>query len=245
MFDLYKQAAGKVKAPPELIAGTALKIKTAQGNAQKAAPLSRYALYGALAACLIVAIMLPVLMQVYKPGPGIFVTKLDANGHTGQVELIDGFLSFQQESGGLIVIPPPQLSGPGIRIEEWTPERYKAYLGFDVTPGYLPQGMTLAEESAVVYISESGSILRDHYTMRFISDTGALEISVSKGKLPPQSDLGRQEDSVIKGSPLAVGISPDGAAYWAQFIAGGAGFFIKAENITQEDFIKTIYTFFE
>ena len=242
MSNPYKQACDKIAVPPGLIAKTSYNLRRARSKPRGKA--TRYVWYGSLAAaCIAVAILIPVLMWTITSEPGIFITKLEAGVHTEYVELADGHLSFQRESGGLIVVPPLLMSGPNIRKEEWARERYMAYLDAEVSPGYLPRGMALAEEFSVVYVSSNGSILRDSYTMRFTSGSGAVEISASKGKLPPNCDLGRDENSRINGHPLAVGILDDGA-YWAQFVVKGVGFYIEASDISQSEFIKILYYYF-
>jgi hypothetical protein len=239
--NLYKSAFEKIDVPKGTLEKTSLAMKQAQQSGKKPSGWPRYFGYGGLAAACIAAIFL--LPTLWNTAPGIFVTNLGEGRHVEQVELVDGLLVFQQEPNALVVMPPNL--GPMTRLEEWESEAYKAYLGVDVTPPYLPQDMALTEESAVVYLDKDGKIIRDNYTMRFSSGGGGrLDISVSKDKLPLQSDLGRQENSVIGNSPLSVGFEPDLGVYWAQFVRGGVGFHIESEHVSQEEFIKAVYGFF-
>ena len=246
MLNPYKEAFRKIIVPPELITKTALKVRWKLNKANKSVRVLPYIRFGGIvAACIALVLLLPAIIQSVTNKTGIFITKLDAGNHTSQVELTDGFLSFMQESGGLKFNPPLQLSSPEIHKEEWKTERYMEYLGARVEPGYLPEGMVVEHESAVVYVSADGGIHRDCYTMRFTSDDGALEISISKGKLPPQCDTKRGEDSHIGNKSLAVGVSKDNNTYWAQFMLDDAGVYIETTNISQEEFIKTLHSFFK
>ena len=245
MPNLYKDVLKRIIVPPELVAKTALKVRCKLNKINKKAKAAPWIRFGGIAAaCVALVLLLPAIIQFTTYKPGIFVTKLDADRHTSQVELTDGLLSFVQESGGLTFAPPLQLSSPEIRKEEWEPERYIEYLGVEVTPGYLPEGMVLEDESTVVYVSVGGSIHRDCYTMHFASEEGVLEISASKGKLPPQCDPRRAEDSQIGDKPLAAGVSKDNKTYWAQFMLDDVGFYIETTNISQEEFIKTLHSYF-
>ena len=242
----YKDVLRRIIVPPELVAKTALKVRWKLNKINKKSKITPLIRFGGIAAaCIALALLLPVVIQLITYKSGIFVTKLDAGRHTPQVELADGSLSFMQESGGLTFTQPLQLSSPEIRKEEWESERYIEYLGVKVAPGYLPEGMVLEDESTVVYVSIGGSIHGDYYTMRFASDEGVLQISASKGKLPPQCDPKRAENSHINNKPLAVGVTKDTKTYWAQFMLDGAGFYIETTDISQEEFIKTLHSFFK
>jgi hypothetical protein len=251
MPNLYKRAFDKITVPSETVEKTALSLERARrgangANGAYAAAQARRARYRRLAfACVAAAVILPILIFTFMSDTGIFITKLEKGKHAEQVELKDGFLSFRQDSGVLITAPRLLLGSPGIRREEWDSERYMEYLGVDAPSGYLPQGMVLEEESIVVYLSASGNILSDCLTRNYISGDGALQISASKGTLPPQCNPGWEENSVIKDNPLAAGISQNAAIYWAQFIHGGAGYYIESSGISQEEFIKTLHSFFD
>jgi len=251
MPNLYKQAFDKIDVPAELITKTLHRTNRARSDIITGRRAPRVAIYGALAAACIAiaittAIILPIVLRSVAPvsGPDIFITKPEAGTHIEHIELVNGYLAFIQETESLKEPPSFNPGGPGIRSEKWTHERYEEYLGFSASPDYLPDGMILAEESAIVSRSAEGDILSDSLTMLYISDASSLEISVSKIKLPQKYDAERAEDSHIGGHPLAVGIY-DANTYWAQFMLGGAGFYIEAENVTQEEFIRTFHSFFE
>ena len=247
MLNLYKQAFDKVEVPTELISKTLHRTNQARSDQKKTRRAPRVAIFGALAAaCIAIAVILPIMLRSIAPGSdlGIFITKPEAGTHLEHVELVNGYLAFTQETESLEGPPPLKLGGPGIRFEEWTPERYEEYLGFRASPVYLPDGMFLAEESAIVYRSAEGDILMDSLTMLYKSDVSSLEISISKVRLPQRYDDERAEDSHIGEHSLAVGIF-DAGTYWAQFMLGGAGFYIEAVGVTQEEFIRTLHIFFE
>ncbi|MDR0491052.1 MAG: hypothetical protein LBH28_07395 [Oscillospiraceae bacterium] len=245
MSDTYKSAWDKIIVPPETIEKTALKLRQAGRDTDREEEYSRYMRYRKLAGvCVAVLIMLPVLIIAFLSDQGPIITQLEAGRHVEQVELKDGYLSFVQDYDSSVVLPPPLFSSPGIRKEEWEPERYREYAGADLTIGYLPLGMVLTEESVAVYVSADGNILGDCYTRDFASDSGSLEISVSKGKLPPQSNPGLDENSLINDNPLVVGISQDAETYWAQCLIGGVGYHVGANGLSQKEFIKILHSIF-
>lgn len=245
MTNPYKRALDKIEVPPELISKTAASIVQAQEKKQRPTATIRFVRYGALAAaCIAVGILAIVLTQVFQSGPKLIKTKLEAGSHVAQVELSDGQLSFIQEPDDTGFSPPPLLGGPGTRKETWDTQRYFDYIGAEIAPEYLPPGMALSEESAEVFVSAKGDVLRDDYTARYTSDGGALAVYASKGKLPTQCDPRIPEGSVINGNPLATGASPKDGVYWAQFILSGIGYYIESSGISQEEFIKTLHSFF-
>lgn len=248
MLNPYKSACEKIAVPPETIDKTAKRLAQARldANNPDAARLARYTRYRRIAAAFIAAILaLPVLISVFMTDSGPIVTKLEDGAHAELVELRDGRLSFQQDTGDSLVNQHPILTGPGVRREEWDAERYIEYLGADAKPGYLPAGMLQREESIVVYVSANGSIVSDCRTTSYASGGGgSVQISVSKGRLPPQCNRDCEENSRIKDVPLAVGVARSASAYWAQFVLDGIGYYIETEGISQKEFVKILYRFF-
>lgn len=244
----YKQANDKIVVPQELIEKTAIQMKQIQDNKEKTFKPVAYMRYAALAAaCIIAVVLLPNIKKIINPNPSIFVTKLDEGQHIAQVELVNGSLTFQQEIDDLIIIPPINLSSRNVTKEEWSAAEYTEYLGTDIMFGYLPEGLDLCEESAVVYVSKDGKVISDEYTMLFEQSNqpeSKMEVSVSKGKLPPQCNLNQQQNSNISGNPLALSADTDSGSYYAQFIYKGVGYYVATVNISQEEFIKIIYGFF-
>ena len=240
MMEHYKKAVGKIPVPPELIAKTASSIS----RVQKTRPVRRrYAAIGIpAAACAAVAIIIGILL--YRGGnveADIFITVLVSGRHAQSVELVDGNLDFHSGAEPLL---PPILSGPGVSREEWTQAQYGEYLGTELTFGQLPVGLTLRGESAVVY-SRDDRVLWDYNSLRFESDEGGkLEITVSKGALPPGRGMAAAENSIIRGNPLATGFDLVNDGYWAQFIYGDIGYFVESENLSQEAFIRILHNIF-
>ena len=57
-------------------------------------------------------------------------------------------------------------------------------------------------------------------------------------------DAGLAEDSQIDGNPLAAGANLSADIYWAQFLYKGAGYYMKSVNLSQEEFIRILHSFY-
>ena len=241
-MELYKNALKKIPVPPELIARTASSMR--QASKSKAIGWRYIAVGLSAAACAAIVVFFIILNTGgYNTAGDIFITSLESGRHMGSVELVDGNLVFHNDAQSMA--PPILMGGPGVRRVEWTAEQYIEYLGKE--PGFikqLPAGFTLRDEAAAVYIAND-IILQDSWTSSYHStEGGTLEISVSKGVLPPGRGMSAAENSIIKGSALAVGAGADGDIYWAQFIHDGIGYFIESKKLDQETFIRIVYDFF-
>ena len=237
MSEQYKNAVQKIPVPPELIEKTSQAMRNAGGREKTL----KKPLYIGVAAAVVIAAV--TLYAFWPTGtPDLFVTKPAEGLHMERVELTDGVLLFRQDAE---TPPPPLLGGPGMVREDWTPAQFRAYLGADIPFGNPPEGMAIAEESAVAYTA-NGKVYLDLYTALYRDGNGGvLEVAVSKGKLPPGHFAEGGDTSEIGGEPLAVGVDSDIGAYWAQFVSGGAGVVIKGENVSQEKFIRFLHSFFE
>ena len=239
MMELYKQAVGKNPVPPELIAKTASSIR----QAQKKVPRCRFPTIAiSAAACVTLAVALGILFfRSSDREPDIYITTHSGNHYIQSVELMNGSIDFYSETQ-----PVHQLilSGSGVFVEEWTQAKYWQYLGMEPAFEHLPSDLVLHGESAVVY-TVGDRVLWDYNTLSFESDDGStLEITVSKGSLPPGKAIDAEANSSIKGNALAVGFDPDNNTYWAQFIYEEVGYFIESKNISQETFIRILHGIF-
>lgn len=241
MSNMYKRVVKNISVPKELIEKTAFSMRQAQDRKTAAKPL-RYIWFIIPAVCAVSLSLLLIIIPSFIE-PDIFITELTDDCFTERVELTDGLLLFQQDSKDNA---PLVLSGPGIIKEEWSLEKYNEYLGADVTPSGLPRDMSVAEETAVVYMRGDGGILWDYRLTRFeFTKGGTLEIIVSKEKLPPQRRYGCEENSEIGGNPLAVGFDSETCVYFAQFLYNGVGVYAEGEGLSQEAFIYILHDFFK
>jgi len=153
----------------------------------------------------------------------------------------ENVLNFQELPGGFTQ-SPAYMAGPGAEKESWTIEQYKKYLNADVTPKGLK--LQLESETAAVY-TKDGEIFSEYYTALYKTEGGGrLEITVSKDKLPYRAVPGLEENSLIKGNPLAIALGKGSGAYAAQFMRGGVGFYIESGDLSREDFIRVLKNFF-
>ena len=240
----YRSAMDKVEPPKELTEKT-IHLMEAQ---KKPAPQPRRhgfrPVYGfaAAAACLFFLLAVPALLD---SGSGhIFITELEAGTHTSPVELTDGFLLFEEPSG-VFVSPGVHVGKRGVK-EEWEIARYEEYIGRVVSLPYRPDGFSLKEESATVYLDEDGKVVRDHYQARYRDpDDGELTVSISSGVLPEGSDYDVPDNSFIRGEPLYAGYDPADGRYHVQFMRERIGYLLEARGISQEEFIMIVWHFFE
>jgi hypothetical protein len=244
LLEQYKQAFDKITPTQELIDKTAEAMERLKEKQSKRRPLYlKYCIAGT--ACLLVLLLCVNLFKTSDPWADIFSTELVAGQHQEYVALQNSFLSFSNAGDTTTINPPINLSGPGIIKERWSRERYIDYLGASIDPAYLPKGLILEKEEAFAYISPDSRVIADVCTINYSSATGqTLQINVSKDKLPLNSHAGAKENSNINGQPLTVGYAADSNKYWAQFILNGVGYYIESTNLTQEEFIKTIYKYF-
>ena len=253
MMEHYKGAVGRIPVPPELIAKTASSMRLMQEKEEKAprglgllshAPNRRRFPIVAIpaAACVVLAVVLGVfLLRGGDRESDIFVTMFTGDRHIRSVELANGRIDFYDETENA---PPPILSGPGVRREEWTQAEYLQYLGMEPAFEHLPSALVLCDESAVV-CTAGDRVLWDYNTLRFESDNGGiLEMTVSKGTLPPGMTMVAEENSNINGHALAAGFNRDNNTYWAQFVYDDVGYFIESKNLSQEEFIRILYGIF-
>ena len=241
----YRSAMDKVEPPKELAEKAIRLMEQAQGK-QTPQPRRRWfrPVYGfaAAAACLFVLLVIPALLN--NESGHIFITKLEAGTHTSSVELTDGFLIFEEPSD-VFVSPGVHAGKRGIK-EEWEITRYEEYIGRDVSLPYRPDGFSLKEESAIVYLDEESKVVRDHYQAHYREpDDGELTVSISSGALPQGSAYDVPDNSSIRGEPLYAGYDPADGRYHVRFMREGIGYLLEARGISQEEFIMIVWHFFE
>ena len=246
MLVKYKSAMEKMDISKELIEKTSEKMMQqqkllGQTNRNKKKPY----LYLSFACTFI--LIITVFYTIHsKPNDRIILTELIPNGTIQTVTVKDGILYFNDLSEELDNIKVNQNLGiPDSLTKEWTKEEYMAYLGKTIDISYLPDKFKMVKESIRVYKNKEGIIKSDEYYTAFTANKNQkIELFLRKGKLPGKSYQDLPAESEIKQTKLSTLYREDLNSYQAQFILDDIGYFLSVENITQEEFIKILYSFF-
>lgn len=169
------------------------------------------------------------------------------------VQLANGILVFRE------LRSEPVSGGIALNCKDevpWAPAKVIAYLGKDVRPSSLPDGLKpqfdYGSYRQSVFIRKDGSVYYDNITYRYLKDphdlsSDQMKITVSKGKLPAvnlvylggknSEDLSK---SVSKIGHTNVSVQYFGKEYFAEFMSQNVGYYVFSKGISQEDFIKVI-----
>lgn len=246
MLEKYKSALKKMDISKELIEKTSEKMikqqkLLEQTNRNKKKPY----LYLSLACSFI--LIIAIFYTIHnKSNDRIILTELIPNGTVQIVDVNEGILYFNDLPEELDNINVNQNLGiPDSLTKEWTKEEYMSYLGKTIEVSYLPDGFIMEKESIRVYKNKEGIIKSDEYHAAYTANENQrIELSLRKGKLPGKSYQNLPAESEIKQTKLSVTYREDLNSYQAQFILDDVGYYLSVENITQEEFIKTLYSFF-
>ena len=246
MLEKYKSAMKKMDIPKELIEKTSVRMiqqqkLLEQTNRNKKKPY----LYLSFACSFI--LIIAIFYTIHnKSNDSIILTELIPNGTIQTVNVNDGILYFNNLSEEADNIKVNQNFGiPDSLKKEWTKEEYMSYLGKKIELSYLPDGFFMEKESIHVYKNKEGIIKSDEYYAAYTANENQrIELSVRKGKLPSKSYQGLAEESEIKQTKLSIVYIEGLNSYQAQFLLDNIGYYLSVENITQEEFIKILYSFF-
>jgi hypothetical protein len=247
MLEKYKCAMKKMDVPKELVEETSEKMiqqqkLLKQTNRNKKKPY----LYLSFACSLI--LIITIFYTIHnKSNDRIILTELSPNTTIQTVNVSDGILYFNDFSEEPDNIKINQNLGiPDSLSKEWIKEEYMSYLGKTVELSYLPEGFTLEKEVVRVYENKEGIIKSDeYYTEYAANENQRIELYLRKGKLPSKSYQDLPAQSNIKNTKLSIVYREDLCSYQAQFILEDVGYYLSTENITQEEFIKILYSFFK
>lgn len=240
MSNQYKKAMRRIEVPPGLLEQTAAKMKGAEAAPPKRPRLTVYA--GALAACvLLVLVALPLLWQSQRD---FLLTPLTPEGFESQVRVEDGLLVF--DDSGQMLMPGLSFGLWSVEKQSWDLNRYLEYLGADPRPPTLPEGFAGTCEEAVVLVSEDGQVRGDELYLRYdrAEDSAWLEIYITRGKLPSHALPDQEPNSEINGTP-AYATRTGGKQWRIQFVKDEVGYTILGDGITQEEFVRFVYPYFQ
>lgn len=196
---------------------------------------------------------------------------LTAGNHEDQVQLTDGLLAFSEEivwqDTGAKVQP-----GDATWVT-WDYETAVAYLGWDFRPRWIPPDLALAPQPILFQVPLDGAnrVVDNNFALSYAAH-GEWEydpllrqctVEVGKGGLPDRCGLYLTDaagPSSIGGHPVYVGhckttygpYDPDTHEpagtfdrYVAEFEKDGLGFVLVSDNLTQEEFIRILLSYFE
>ena len=201
--------------------------------------------------------------------PQRIISALVAGQHEAKVTLIDGELNFILDVSVISGAPPP-VDPQTTYNEKWGLNQVIDYLGVDFRPEYIPAGLCEPEGEQVwtVIFNNDGSRMPHSFTFgfRYRESFGdeydplrrSLEVKTAKGERPFQCALHHTETetlSNINGVDIIVGYTklsygpyigeektPSGYydIYLAEFMYGGNGYYIRGENLSQEEFVSVL-----
>lgn len=247
MLENYRRALGKMNVPNELIEKTTEKMIHQQKLLEQTNRNKNKKPYWYLSFACPLLLIITILYTVHtKSNERIIITELIPNKTIQTVKVNDGVLYFTDISEVLDNNKINQNLGTLDSLTiEWTKEEYMSYLGKIVELSNLPDGFTIDNESIRVYQNKEGIIKSDEYYIAYTSnETRSIELYLRKGKLPNKSYKNLSADSEIKKNKLSIVYNRDFNHYQAQFMLDDIGYFLSVENLTQEEFIKIIYSFF-
>lgn len=150
----------------------------------------------------------------------------------------------------------------GLFWEDYIPlnmAELNVYYSVDIRPKYLPE---ILEKEMVVDVTygnlgifkrKDGTVYYDNNDLKYQSEDKArsVVITAAKGHLPKYDVLylyeGKLQTSQINGNAVLIShyIDEEGEHYYAEFLYKDVGFNIWGNNITKDDFIKMIASYFE
>ncbi len=246
MLDNYKSAMKKMKISEELLKTTSEHMISQQqllGQSNQYKNKKPY-LYLSLACSFL--LILTFFSAIHNKNDKIIVTELRTNETIQTVNVVGGVLYFNDVSEEIDRIKMNQNLGILDSFSvEWTKEEYMSYLGKNIELSYLPDGFAMEKESIRVYENKEGIIKSEEYYAAYTAiENQRIELYLRKGKLPGKSYKDLPTESVIKNNKLSILYIKDFNNYQAQFILDDIGYYLSVENLTQEEFIKILYSFF-
>ena len=196
---------------------------------------------------------------------------LTAGTHEAQVQLTDGLLAFSE---GMVWPDMGAKAQPGdVTWVTWDYETAVAHLGWDFRPRWVPPDLALASQPITfqVPLDAANRVAYNNFTLSYAAHGGQdydpllrqCTVEVGKGGLPDRCGLYLTDavgPSNIRGHPVYVGhckatygpYDPDTHEpagtfdrYMAEFEKNGLGFAIASDNLTQEEFIQILLSYFE
>lgn len=246
MLEKYKSAMRKMELPNELLEKTSEKMLQQQLSLQKTNRSKKKSYLYLSFACSFLLI-LTIFYSIYnKESDKIIKTELVPDGTIHTVFVNDGILYFNELSEDLDSIKVNQnFAISDTLTKEWTKKEYMTYLGKTIELSYLPKGFQMEAESIRIYKNKEGVIKSDEYSITYTANENqSIELYLRKGKLPSKSYQDLSTESEIKGTKLSILYKKESNCYQAQFKLDEIGYCLLVENITQEEFIKILYSFF-
>ncbi|MGI5897509.1 MAG: hypothetical protein ACOX6U_11305 [Oscillospiraceae bacterium] len=138
----------------------------------------------------------------------------------------------------------------GLNWEDFVPmsnQQLYDYFGINIFPTP-PEGCTEwgseTEDGIFRRDGGSGEVYYDTIILNYSNEdyTKGLHLEAAKGRLPPTDVLfsGESQPSVINGQEVYIGLTEDGAFYYAEFFYQGVGFRVNAEGLAQEEFVAVL-----
>jgi len=215
----------------------------------------KYALYAIACAVVIAVLLIPgsynTLKQAFQNG----VTAQQTNDLTAD----QGEVAINE----LETFPEDQIQGDiGLFWDDYISfgiNELNLYYGTDIRPEYLP--VTFDKEMVVdviyghlgIFKRQDGTVYYDNNEIKYVSKDKAqsIIIAVAKGHLPRYDVMGLYEGKLkisnIKGNKVLLTHykNEDGQHYYAEFMHNDVGFNIWGNNISKDEFIKTIESYFD
>ncbi len=246
MLEKYKCAMKKMDVPKELVEKTSERMVQQQKLLEQTKKNKKKPYLYLSFACSFILIITIFYTIHNKSNNRFILTKLSPDATVQIVNVSDGILYFNDlpEEPDNIKINQ-NLGIPDSLTKEWTKEEYMSYLGKTVELPYLPEGFALEKELIRVYENKEGIIKSDEYYTAYTANKNKrIELFLRKGKMPGKSYQDLPAESEIKNTELSIVYREDLNRYQAQFILEDVGYCLSTENITQEEFIKVLYSFF-
>ena len=198
------------------------------------------------------------------PEPKIYPVPIVIGKHKSDITLDNGELHFMEDIGILPNAAPPYINPEMTTKEKWDLDAVIDYLGRDFRLSSFPDNLMAPPEgelywsvifnkdgTKVPYSFTFGLNYRENYYDEYNPLRPSLDVKVAKGELPFQCSLYETESkalSYINDTEIVVGhckssnVTPEVYfdVYIAEFIYKDVGYYIKSENLTQEEFISVL-----